>query len=891
MYDYNAPWYKYKSIIKKVVIHSGVTSIGSRAFWAYTGLTEVTIPEGVARIGEYAFYNCTGLTEVTIPGSVTSIEGYAFYECTGLTQVTIHDGATSIGEYAFYWCSKLTDLTIPEILTSLGELAFCGCKGLTDFTIPKSLTSIGGGALSNTGVENIFVQTGNSYYCSKDGIVFSKDESTIVCYPAGRRDLEYTIPDSVTYIGEYAFYEHYYINSITIPDGVTCIGNFAFYHCFIWPSIIIPDSVTTIGAGAFSNCKGLTSIQIPNSVTTIGTYAFSECTGLSEITIPSSVNYLGTAAFSLCYLRSVTILSSSVWIEGFSFTPAYHGAQVATIYGYNGSSAEAYAAENDLPFVALEGDPPDAVIPIFFDDLYPAWYKTEYFSKENPSTESNNDLAMMAGILSWAVYGDDGKPSMRSVYKSLGISDSDIAEVGGRDEARCYSIARKRIRVDGVNANLLIIDARGTLVEGVDDHFTQADSYFFGQNAYGLVYQFEDKIMKSLNGFLAFHPEIKEQPLKVLITGHSLGGAAANLLGARFTMHANSGEWWSHLCSKEDIYVYTFAAIDSIDSDGTIYEGYENIHNITNFYDTFGPEGLHIFTAAGNSRYGKYGHIDIFYKNIMNVFDVGANHMWGAYLRAVRDHEVQYENPKAQKIASMHCPVDVDVYRDNVLVGRVVNNEVVSEVSTIPISVANDVKYFALLGDGDYSFDIKATDDGEMKINVADAETGHANRTFDNIALTTGKQMYTAVYEDAPLEEMSVYVVDGQQTILSEVQEDGTETAPSEDACIHVWNADYTVDKEATYVEDGSESRHCEKCGRKKTGTERVIPKLILFGDLTGDGEITMADVVMLNRYVLGKLSLTPQQKALADVNKDGDITMADVILLNRYVVGLLKKL
>ncbi len=138
-----APWFSYRSQIRKLSIGERVTSIGDYAFSDCSGLTSVTIPNSVTSIGNDAFSYCSGLTSVTIPNSVTSIGDYAFYYCSSLTSVTIPNSVTSIGEWAFRDCSGLTSVTIGNSVTSIGNLAFYGCSGLTSVTIPNSVTSIG----------------------------------------------------------------------------------------------------------------------------------------------------------------------------------------------------------------------------------------------------------------------------------------------------------------------------------------------------------------------------------------------------------------------------------------------------------------------------------------------------------------------------------------------------------------------------------------------------------------------------------------------------------------------------------------------------------------------------------------------------------------------------
>ena len=334
-----------------------VTSIGNGAFWGCTGLTSITIPNSVTSIGGEAFRGCTGLTSITIPNSVTSIGDYAFYKCTGLTSITIPNSVTSIGDLAFEDCTGLTSInvasdnnyyssnngvlfnkkktalirypegksqtsyTIPNSVTRIGYGAFRGCTGLTSITIPNSVTSIASWAFDGcTGLTSINVASGNNYYSDNNGVLFNKKKTELIRYPEGKSQTSYTIPDSVTSIGNWAFDGCTGLTSITIPNSVTSIGAHAFDGCTGLTSITIPNSVTSIGYMAFYGCTGLTSITIPNSVTSIGNWAFFECTGLTSITIPNSVTSIGDGAFNSCTgLTSITIPDSVTSIGDLAF--------------------------------------------------------------------------------------------------------------------------------------------------------------------------------------------------------------------------------------------------------------------------------------------------------------------------------------------------------------------------------------------------------------------------------------------------------------------------------------------------------------------------------------------------------------------------------------------
>ena len=465
------------SSLASITIPDSVMSIGNDAFHECSSLTSITIPYSVTSIGDYAFLGCSRLTAIDvntdnkdytsvngvlfyndktiicypagkkgnnykIPDGVTSICRYAFSGCTSLTSITIPDSVTEIGGSAFENCSSLTSITIPDSVTSIGIGAFVGCSSLTSIMIPDNVTYIGGAVFADcSSLTEIKVSTQNAEYVSVNGVLYNKDKTTIMCYPAGKKDKNYKILDGVTKIGTSAFSGCSSLTSITIPDSVTEIGMSAFSGCSSLTGITIPDSVTRIdmstfrgcssftsitipdnvtyidiwafngctgltaidvkagnnnytsvngalfnkdktelicypagktdksynipncvtnvGGWAFDGCTSLTSITIPDSVTEIDWSAFEGCTSLTSITIPDSVTEIGWSAFEGCTsLKSITIPSSVTSIGknafGYYFDNEYKKIDNFKIYCYIGTAGEKYAKENGFEYELLD---------------------------------------------------------------------------------------------------------------------------------------------------------------------------------------------------------------------------------------------------------------------------------------------------------------------------------------------------------------------------------------------------------------------------------------------------------------------------------------------------------------------------------------------------------
>ena len=219
------------SSLTTVTIPNSVTSIGRYAFSSCRSLMTITIPDGITQIADSVFSDCSSLMSIEIPDSVTRIGAGAFKNCSSLTSVTIPEGVTSIFDYTFEGCSSLTTVTIPSKVMNIGKRAFF-LSGLTSVTLPKWVESVGNKAFSNCdGLTEINVAEGNSVYSSENGVMFNKAKTTLLAYPAGKTEAEYCIPDTVTSIGDSAFFGCNNMKSITLSDRIVKVDSSAFGEC------------------------------------------------------------------------------------------------------------------------------------------------------------------------------------------------------------------------------------------------------------------------------------------------------------------------------------------------------------------------------------------------------------------------------------------------------------------------------------------------------------------------------------------------------------------------------------------------------------------------------------------------------------------------------------
>ncbi|MBQ8288267.1 MAG: leucine-rich repeat protein [Clostridia bacterium] len=300
--------------LKEMEIPEKTLRIGESAFRDCTDMKRLVVKNNCIKIGERAFENCADLTDVQLPGGLTEIYGGVFNSCKSLRRIDLPEKLTILGESAFSDCVVLESINIPATVTKIDDLAFNGCISMTKVELHEGLKKIGKSAFKNcraltnislpstvTNISNapfrgceslksIRVESKNKNYKSEpnkregnDHVLFNKNKSVIIAYPASSREVQYDIPDSVTVISDWAFCECKKLNRITIPDSVHEIGEGSFCNCALLDEVEIPDSVTTIDDCVFRGCTSLERVIVPSSVTELGWGLFDGCESIVTV--------------------------------------------------------------------------------------------------------------------------------------------------------------------------------------------------------------------------------------------------------------------------------------------------------------------------------------------------------------------------------------------------------------------------------------------------------------------------------------------------------------------------------------------------------------------------------------------------------------------------------
>ena len=359
-----------------IEIPSNVKSIGENAF-EYSGLSLITFHEGLETIGECAFKQ-TKLKNVTFPSTVKTIDGHAFYLCEYLSDVTFNEGLKTIGENAFDNCIFYScTITIPSTVESIGTEAFADSKinrlvlkngikeigdrafsicNFSNVEIPKSVTTIGiNPFVWCRNLESITVDSSNSNFKAVDGVLFNKNITKLISYPANKDVTEYVVPSTVNTIGSAATHGTVKLVTITIPSSVTNIEEYQFVNSEKLTTISVdannpnyrdldgvlynknitkiinyptkkpgeiytlPNTVNTIGGYAFSY-SDLKEVEVPEGLINVNESAFKECKLLETVDLNEGLKFIGEDAFERSSIMNINIPSSIETVERYAFS-------------------------------------------------------------------------------------------------------------------------------------------------------------------------------------------------------------------------------------------------------------------------------------------------------------------------------------------------------------------------------------------------------------------------------------------------------------------------------------------------------------------------------------------------------------------------------------------
>lgn len=327
-----SPW-KDDETIKKVVVGSGVKSIGTGSFRGCICIEEAELPDTLTTINPDAFYGCDSLKEINIPDSVTEIGTSAFEGCRNATSVHIPKNITYIGNWVFKGCIGLEKVDIPEGVKNINDGAFDACMKLSEVNIPESVEHIAVDSFQSTPWFNKLKEENEMVIVNH-----------VLLYP-GKCEGEVIIPDGVRFLPANVFSSKYDMTSVVMPDSVTEMYDGTFAFCDSLESVTLSKNLKTLPCNAFYKCGSLKSIELPEGIEVLADKCLHGCDKLKSITVPKSVTRIGSCALGFTgdeYGENVPK------IEGFEIT------------GYKGTPAEEYANKHGFKFTALDKDDPSS---------------------------------------------------------------------------------------------------------------------------------------------------------------------------------------------------------------------------------------------------------------------------------------------------------------------------------------------------------------------------------------------------------------------------------------------------------------------------------------------------------------------------------------------------
>lgn len=276
VYEREIPWIDERLEINSIIIEEGVASLSEAAFAGFENLTYVSIPASTTNINSRAFYGCHILEGLNV-----SVDNPAYCTVDG---VLYNKDATKM----IYCPGGKTQLSISAEVTGFDSYSF----------------------MDRFNLKSIDVDEENTLYSSVDGVLYDEKQTKLIICPGAKETVR--VPDTVTAIGNSAFYYCLGVKEVTLPEGLTTIGNYTFWSCENLEQIDIPNTVTDIGIEAFAFCFGLKEVELPESITEIPEHSFWNCSGLTSVKLSSNTTVIADGAFDGCSSLGTVDLGSNL---------------------------------------------------------------------------------------------------------------------------------------------------------------------------------------------------------------------------------------------------------------------------------------------------------------------------------------------------------------------------------------------------------------------------------------------------------------------------------------------------------------------------------------------------------------------------------------------------
>ncbi len=295
--------------------------------------TIYSVPDGVVKFAPSAFNECNNLKEIILPASFSVYhKDFSFWD--SLQSITVaednqsfksvdgilmsYDGTTLVR----YPCAKEdTIYSVPDGVVEFASGAFDDCNNLKEIILPASFNVFDSDFYFCDSLQSITVAEDNQSFKSVDGILYSKDSSTLFYYPSNKAGDSFAIPAGTTTLYSKAFAVNANLLSVTAPDTLREIGHAALSRCMNLQSVTLPDSMDFIDSNAFAACPALTDIKLPSDVERIDPGAlFISCPSLTTIKLPENITVIGSNMFNGCSeLTSISIPATVTEIKAWAF--------------------------------------------------------------------------------------------------------------------------------------------------------------------------------------------------------------------------------------------------------------------------------------------------------------------------------------------------------------------------------------------------------------------------------------------------------------------------------------------------------------------------------------------------------------------------------------------